>query len=488
MDLELGRWAGEGMLRGMDQGAFKGMMARFEARWGWLVSVAVGLLLTGPAMGQADPPGQTQFHRVVEAHRAVQAVVLEVRFATYYCYPDETEFIDTGYRVALDRPGKRLRIDRPGYTLICDGVDILLVADALPGRHLRIPLSGPLTYERLVEVFPDLADPTAPGLIMLLSDDPVAVLSDGQVQDTTTLGAPNVAGRPLLRFGLPMQLGRCELTCDGKTQLLDQALMEVDSKRLANAPVDAVRFHYALVWNDINQSVDDALFKLDLKRSQEMTTLAQFLSTGSGVPRGPRGAGGGGAPGGGGAAPAATLVGLPLPDVELALLGSDKKVNLADIEEGVAIVEFYASWTKASTLDLPALTAFRAWCEANDHEVAIYGVAVGETDASMGKWMVALERTAKKKITVPILLDPTTDAAMAMKLPTVPRTIIAVDGRVVDVFGGVKPKFLKDLKQGFPKWQEKVKVQTTESEPKPEPASEEGQHLDEGPVESNMDD
>jgi len=50
-----------------------------------------------------------------------------------------------------------------------------------------------------------------------------------------------------------------------------------------------------------------------------------------------------------------------------------------------------------------------------------------------------------------------------MKLPTVPRTIIAVDGRVVDVMGGVKPNFLADLKEGLPGWREKARAKETES-------------------------
>lgn len=410
-----------------------------------------------PARAQAKPPGQTAAERVVEAHRQIETGTLNARFATYYSYPDETDFVTTSYSIVLDRPGKRVRVDRPGYTLISDGKDILLVAESLPGRHLRVPFDGALTYERLVEVFPDLANPTAPALVLLLSESPTAVLSDGKANDVTPLGEVQARGKAWARYGLPMQLGTCELTCDAVTKRLSQALIQLDPNLLGNTPVDDVRFHYEIQWIDINQPVNDELFQLDIARSHEMTTLAQFLSTGPGGGGATRG--GAGPAGGGGAAAGAaqTLVGMPLPDMQLKQLGTQDQLNLSDLDEGVAVIEFYASWTKASTLDLPVLADFKAWCEENEHDVAVYGVAVGETAESMGKWIDALEKTAKREIELPILLDPENKGAVAMKLPTIPRTIIAVDGRVVDVFGGVKPNLRDDLKKGLPDWLKKVK-------------------------------
>ena len=42
--------------------------------------------------------------------------------------------------------------------------------------------------------------------------------------------------------------------------------------------------------------------------------------------------------------------------------------------------------------------------------------------------------------------------------------MIVVDGRVVDVYGGVKPDYLDDLKEGLPGWLEKVKPVEEEQE------------------------
>lgn len=431
----------------------------FVAALAW----AMVLLAASPGvLAQPGPPGQTESDKLVEAHQAIQSARLDVRFATYYSYPDETDFVTTDYRVVLDRANDRLRIDRPGYTLLCDGKDFVLVAEALPGRHLRMPLNGKLDYQQVFGVYPDIGNPTPPGLMLLLASDPMLLLSDGLAQDATPLGVQRVGPASLLTMRLPMQLGTCELSADPTTRLLDQVLIEVDPKRLAGSGIDGVRFHYELDWSAIDQPVDASLFELDLKRSHEMTSLAQFLSVG------PVGGGGGGAQAGGGNAPgpaggggggaAPTLIGMPLPDVELQQLGSDETINLMDQDRGVVIVEFFASWTKASTLDLPALQDFTAWCEKEKKDARVFTVAVGETKESMTPWLDALEKTVKKDIDLPVLLDTKTDAAMAMKLPTVPRTIVAVDGRVVEVYGGVKPNFLDDLKKGMAEWLEKVEA------------------------------
>lgn len=426
-------------------------------RQGWRGVLAVGLMLLGVgAEAQPDPPGQTETDRVVEAHRAIESAQIDVRFAQYFSYPDETEFAVAEYRVLLDRKGKRVRIDRPGYTLVCDGTDVLLVAEALPGRHLRMPMEGQFNYERLIEVFPDLTQPISPALIMLLSEKPVKQLSADQTdQMTRVIPAPPVATKAI-HLSLPMQLGSSELVFDGESRRVQSMLATVDAQQLAGSGLDAVRMHYDIKWSAVNEPVDDAAFELDLKQSHEFPTLAAFLSpNGGNAQPGQAGQGGGVAAGN-------TLIGMPLPEIELELLGSDQKVKLSDLDKGVVVLECFATWSKASVLDLPALADFKAWCKEKKHDVRVYAVAVGEQSEHMAKWMAALEKTAKKQIDLPVLLDTSTEAAVAMKLPTVPRTLIVVDGRVVEVYGGVKPTYLDDLKEGFPGWLEKVKAQEDE--------------------------
>lgn len=405
---------------------------------------------------------------VARSHAAIESGRLDVRFTTFYCYPDETEFLSAEYRVILDRPTKRLRIDRPGFTVICDGQHVLVLAQALPGRHLKMPLNGELTYERLVAMVPDLENPTAPGLILLLAESPIALLSDGLATQVSPVADPDAQGEQATgRYALPMQLGRCELRCEPESGLVQQALIAVDSKHLVQAPVDAVRFYYEMTWSDVGRPVDPSLFTPDLRRSQETTTLAQFLGQGSGAqPGGGQAAAGGQAGAGSGNAPPAvapganagpTLIGMPLPEFDLAQLGKENTVNLFDQNKGVVVVEFFASWTKASTLDLPALVDYQDWCEENDYPVKVYAVAVGESQATMGPWIEALNKTSNKQIDLPVLLDSQMQAGMAMKLPTLPRTIVAVNGRVVEVYGGIKPSFLEDLKNATPSWSAKAK-------------------------------
>ena len=250
--------------------------------------------------------------------------------------------------------------------------------------------------------------------------------------------------------------GEAELLHDARTKCLADLRIAVDKQQLAGSGLDAVQFHYGVKWSAVNEEVDDELFELDLNGSTEMTTLAQFLApSGPGAGRGPGNVGGGG-----------SLIGQSLPDIELALLGGeeDEKIRLSDLDGGVVVVEFFASWTRPSVLDLPVLEDFSAWAEEEQHEAEVYAVAVGETPESIAKWLEVLEKTAGREVDVPILLDTTTDAAVALKLPTVPRTLIVVDGKIVEVYGGMKPEFLDDLKKGLPGWLEKIEVEEEEAE------------------------
>lgn len=416
---------------------------------------AILLVLFGlSAVAQPTPPGPTETDRVLQAHREIESAQIDVRFGQYFSYPDETEFAVAEYRLLFDRPGQRLRIDRPGYTLVCDGKDVLLTAEALPGRHLRMPLNNQFTYERFIEVFPDLGQPLPPALVLLTAESPVGQLSGGQAEQLTRVAPEHALPNPSTYLSLPVTQGSAQLVVDTASHHLASMLVQIDAQALAGSGLDAVRLHYDIKWSKLGEPIDDDQFDLDLKQSQEMTTLAAFLSPNGGNAQQNPGAGPGGQ--GGGVAEGATLIGMPLPDIELDVLGKDEKVKLSELDKGVVVLECFATWSKSSVLDLPALAQFKAWCTEKNHDVRVYGVAVGEQSEHMTKWMDALEKTAKKKVDLPILIDTTTEAAMAMKLPTVPRTLIVVDGRVVEVYGGLKPTYLDDLKEGLPGWLEKV--------------------------------
>lgn len=423
---------------------------------GWMSAICF-LIVSIPAVAEPTPPEQTQTAQVVQAHRAVASAQADVRFVQYFSYSDETEFATASYRVLFDRESRRVRIDRPGYTLISDGTDVLLVAEALPGRHLKMPLEGRFTYEKLVEVFPDLSQPIAPALVMLVSDSPIEQLSGGQSDSLERNVTDHVPDDRAIYLDLPVSQGTARLTVSEDLGLIESMLVEFDPQMLAGSGIDAVRLNYDIEWSRLDEPIDDSVFDLDLRQSHEMTTLAAFLSPNGGNAQPGPGGQGGGVPQGG------SLVGMPLPEIELELLGSEKKIKLSDLNQGVVVLECFATWSKTSVLDLPALADFRDWCAEQGHEAAVYSIAVGEQADYMTKWMEALEKTAKRDIDLPVLLDTSTKAAMAMKLPTVPRTLIIVDGRVVEVYGGVKPEFLTQLKKSTPGWLEKV-VEDAEEE------------------------
>lgn len=410
--------------------------------------------------GPAEPDAS---QRIVEAHRRVDSAVIDIVYAPYFSYPDETEFFISDYRVVFDRKGNRLRVDRPGYTMICDGTDILLVAESLPGRHLRAPLNGPLTFERLIEIVPDLLNPLPPAVILLLADPPMPWLSAGFSKEAKVFTPKRVSNDARLHLRMAVQGGQAELAFDDQSLLINEMLIRIDDKQLVGTGLDAMRYHYAFKWSGVDQPVDDELFKLDLAGSMEATTIAQFLA----APVHPAAAAAANGQHQQQQQAAGSLIGLTLPDMELDLLAGEvgETVNLSDLDEGVVVVEFFASWTRPSVLDLPALADFQAWCEKQEHHnVWVYTVAVGEKSKAMRKWLEALEQTTDREINLPVLLDSKTEAAMALRLPTVPRTLVLVDGKIVEVYGGVKPTFLDDLKKALPGWLELVKEKEPEKQ------------------------
>ncbi|MGB0768268.1 MAG: redoxin domain-containing protein, partial [Phycisphaeraceae bacterium] len=453
------------------------------ARWIAGVVLVLGAGLGVAVDAQPAPPGQgidrggvaetnseSESQAVVAAHRAVESAAIEVRFSQYFSYPDETEFVSADYRIWFDRPGKRLRVERPGYTLVCDGRDVLLVADALPGRHLRTPLGDALTFATLVGIFPDLTQPLPPALVLLTAESPMSVLSGGQRSAATRVLLDDIPAE-VLTLRLPGAQGATTLAMRADDKLLDSLLLEIDAQRLANSGIDAVRLYYGIDWVSVNEPIADEVFELDVSRSHEFSTLAAFLSPNGGNAQAGAGGGQGAGPGGGGGVAAgASLIGMPLVDLALERLGDNEKVNLAELNEGVVVLEFFASWSKTSVLDLPALADFRAWSIEQSQPATVYAVAVGERSEKMTKWLAALESTAGREVDLPVLLDPKTEAAMAMKLPTVPRTLIVVNGRVVEVFGGVKPTFLEDLKRGLPGWSAKASGRESAEDTTPQPA------------------
>lgn len=397
-------------------------------------------LLTAPAVcapGDGDPLPD----RVLQAHRDLDRAHIVADYTIYFSYPDETEFVSTHYEVWLDRATRRLRIDRPGFTLICDGQTVYLRSERIPGRHLEVPLADGLTYDALVRLVPDVNDPVPPALTMLLADTPMMWLSAGHAPSADALKPrdDDPAARPRLR--LPTQLGDLTFSCESGTLLLDDVVLVADDKQLEGSGLVDARFHYGLAIEPSAEPYADAVFEFETDNSQAVGTMAELLAP----PRNPN-APQGNNPGG------QTLIDVTLPDVELAVLDGDEPINLSTLDEGVVILEFFATWTRPSLTDLGDLVAYQDWAEEEGHDIRVFAVNVLEKSKQVREWLALLSEQTGVEYDLPVLLDVNGQAAMTLGLPTVPRTVIFVDGRIVSVFGGIKPGFGQALRDATPGW------------------------------------
>ncbi len=403
------------------------------------ITLLAALLLPAPAVaapGEGDPLPD----RVVQAHRDLERAHVVADYTIYFSYPDETEFVSTHYEVWLDRTTDRLRINRPGFTLVCDGQTVFLRSERIPGRHLEAPLADGLSYDALVRLVPDVNDPVPPALALLLADTPMMWLSAGHAPAADALKPrdDDPAARPRLR--LPTQLGDLTFSCDPATLLLDDVVLVADDKQLDGSGLVDARFHYGLTVLPAEEPFDDGLFTFDTRQSQAVGTMAELLAP----PRNPN------AQQGGPNAP--TLIDLTLPEVELAVLDADETLDLSTLDEGVVVLEFFATWSRPSLTDLGDLVAYQDWADEEGHDVRVFAVNVLEKSKQVREWIALLSEQTGVDYDLPVLLDVTGQAAMTLGLPTVPRTVVFVDGRIVTVFGGVKPEFGQMLRDATPGW------------------------------------
>lgn len=395
------------------------------------------------AQGTAEmtPDAAALPDRAEQAHHALDRAHVRTTYTIYYSYPDETEFIGTEYAFWLDRPGQRLRIDRPGFTLVCDGQTVYLRSESIPDKHLEVALDdGGLTYDALVRLVPDVNDPVPPALALLLADQPMSWLSAGHAPTAQALKprADDPLARPRLR--LPTQLGDITLWLTPDTLLLEDAVLVADAKQLVGGPLTDARFHYHTTIDAVEGPFDDALFTFDTEGSDPASTMAQLLAPPPAPP----------APGTG-----PTLVGLELPDVELTPLAGGDPINLQDLgdsEHRVVVVEFFATWTRPSLTDLGDLTAYQDWCEEEEHDVRVLTVNVMEKTKAVREWFELLSQQTGVEYDLPVLMDTTGEATMGLGLPTIPRTVILIDGAIEEVYGGVKPGFAEFLRENTPRW------------------------------------
>lgn len=402
-------------------------------------SLAAMTLAPSAQAEPSQPDGLSVPDRVIQAYRDLDRVHIAAQYTFYASFPEETEFVTTRYAIWLDRDAQRLRIERPGFTLVCDGWTVFLQSDAIPDKHLAAPLDEDLTYDALVSLVPDVDEPVPPALILLLSDEPIAWLSDGLALTADALKPHehDPAARP--RFRLPGPQGEMTYSVSPGSMLLEDVVQIADPKQLQGSGLDDARWHYHFDLDAHDEPFDEDIFTLETAEdSKAVETMAELLAP----PSNPN-AGGGGGP---------TLLGQGLPDLALDPLGDGDPIDLSDLEGDLVILEFFATWTRPSLTDLGDLQAYRDWAEEEELDIGVYTVAVMEKSSDMRDYFDRLSQQTGIEYDLPVLMDVTGEAAIELGLPALPRTVIMRDGQIVDVLGGRKPDFLQTLQDRTAEW------------------------------------
>lgn len=391
-----------------------------KRRAAWITGVCLMIsVLCPPAW--AAPPGEQLFDKVIKAYQDLEHYDATLHLTMTQIQGRWTATQQGDYFVALDRPGDRLLIDAPGQLLVTDGQKLFYRTDEMPGKHLDVAAVTPLTCLWVMQQAPGLAFPTIPtDVAFLLSDDPLAVLSQGAAGAPATLppDPDDALQRP--RIQSAVQAGTMTLTIDPATHLIDHVVIDVDTAAMG-APAGVTMSYAFDIKVNSTEVVDDAGFAFDTNGSVASPSLQHMMASGSNAPH----------PLTGKPTPA-----LKLPDVD----GTEHDIAVDDADAKIIVLDFWATWCGPCVAALPELQEVYDWAQADGKSVAIYAVNQGETVAEVKQFW------ADQGLSIPVLMDENFTAAQAFQVNGIPQTVIIANGKVQQVHVGYGPGMAGRLK------------------------------------------
>lgn len=365
----------------------------------------------------AGPPGKTLTGQIRDAYADMDTYRATLTFSVDTKSGRVTNVQRNEIYLAFDRgdgddSDTRVLVDTPGFRAVVKDQTLFASMAGIPGKHVEQPLDTAVTYDTLTQSLVTvqgqmlLIDPMQIDLAFILSNNPIATISQDAVNSASPIG-PDPADpllRPRLEFGV--QGGKATLTIDPKTRLVVGGVIEMSPKMLPEG--DHMRFTYAYDIETINEELPDDTFGFDTSQTQSAASLALMQSGGAGPMQHP-------------------LVGQSAPAMTRNAM-DDTAVDLSQVDEPIVVLELWASWAPDCQTNLRNVQTVADWADESDHPVAFFAVNIGEGPAAIQDYW------DREGLTLPILLDPDGQASLDYGAQGIPQTVIIKDDIIREVY------------------------------------------------------
>ena len=326
---------------------------KFQRSIVWMPALGLAALSLAGLPATAAPPGEQLIDQVVKAYKDIQQYDATLRLTMSQTQGRWTSSQEGEFYIALDRPGNRLLIDSPDQLLVADGQTLFYRNPRLPGKHLQIDATAPLTSQWIVQQVPAVVFPSVPtDFAFLLADDPLAFVSQGAAGAPATLPPDPDDPMKRPRIQAALQAGTLTLTTDPKTHLIDKAVVDVDTAALG-APADTtMTYTFDIHVNSLDNPIDPERFAFDTSNSAASGSMQQMMASGSNAPH--------------------RLVGQPTPPLNLPDIdGNDH--DLATDDAKVIVLDFWATWCPPCVAAMPELQAVYDWAQQEGNYCSMCG-------------------------------------------------------------------------------------------------------------------
>ncbi len=366
------------------------------------------------AAGVTDPATALR-DRILNAYAQAKTFSAKVEFTVNQNQGRWANIRQTWYTVAYERPD-RFALDHPDYKLVVDKGQLRAVLGQVSGHHVEQPVTK-LDYQALTDGLPRLfGNPPLPAVVMLLSPEPMGVLSGLAKADVKLAASDENHPRAGLTFA--DQDGSVWTIWPEANGLIREVVLQVDATHMGGKPGDSVSVSYKYPDAALDGKLPDDAFALDTTNSVAVDSL-QALARAASSQRQQH-----------------ASVGKPAPKLVLPTL-EGKQFNLADVKEKVVILDFWATWCGPCRINMEILQMVKAWADKENKSLAIYTVDIMETPEQVKQF---IKQTG---MTLPVLMDADGAVAKAYGIGPIPHTAILKDGKVVEVHQGVNPETME---------------------------------------------